>query len=136
MENLARAVIIKDGKILLCKLKDTNFYFLPGGHLDEGEPADVALTREIQEELSVPITDLVPIGTVENFYTDARGPIEEVNNIFTGNLTGEMNPQDTYTTFEWVPMEKVSSIDIRPKILKQILGEEPIMTGFKLVNYE
>lgn len=49
---LSRAVIIDQGNILLCKTLDLkiNFYFLPGGHIENGESARTSLLRELKEE--------------------------------------------------------------------------------------
>jgi len=52
IHTLARAVIIQDNNILLCKTADSNevFYFLPGGHIEDKESAEDALLRELKEE--------------------------------------------------------------------------------------
>ena len=49
---LARAVVIDQDNILLCKTLDlpVSFYFLPGGHVEHGESASSALIRELSEE--------------------------------------------------------------------------------------
>tara|TARA_B110000459_G_C16623323_1_gene503239 strand:+ start:5804 stop:6022 length:219 start_codon:yes stop_codon:yes gene_type:complete len=49
---LSRAAIIHQDKILLCKTVDIdlNFYYMPGGHIENGESAEIALHRELQEE--------------------------------------------------------------------------------------
>lgn len=55
---LVRAVIEKNGNILVCKRKDKDYYFLPGGHIEFGESAENALKREIKEELNLEIINL------------------------------------------------------------------------------
>jgi len=50
---LSRAVIIDQEQILLCKTLDlfpSDFYFLPGGHVEHGESTEKALIRELLEE--------------------------------------------------------------------------------------
>ncbi len=47
-----RLVILKDNKILLCKM--SNFWGLPGGWLDWWENIQTALNRESVEELWIP----------------------------------------------------------------------------------
>lgn len=56
-----RGVIVKDGKIYLCRLARTGFYCLPGGTLEPGETRREGLRREIVEELGAEpvIGDLV-----------------------------------------------------------------------------
>lgn len=48
-----RGVMVKDGKIFLCKLARAGFYCLPGGTLEPGETRLEGLRREIIEELGV-----------------------------------------------------------------------------------
>ena len=49
---ISRAVIIDKNNILLCKTLELeiSFYFLPGGHIENGESAENSLLRELQEE--------------------------------------------------------------------------------------
>ena len=52
-------IIFKDNKILLCQRGPgrslENFWEFPGGKIENGESADQALTRELKEELNLPI---------------------------------------------------------------------------------
>lgn len=55
-----RAVIYKDGKILAVKHKSKtggakDFWAIPGGGLDPGEPLEAGLKREIYEELGIEV---------------------------------------------------------------------------------
>jgi len=45
------AIIIVDGHVLVCDENDDGYSMLPGGRVEIGEPSDVALAREIVEEL-------------------------------------------------------------------------------------
>ncbi len=49
-EVCVRGVIIRRGKILVCRHKEKKYYFFPGGHIDFGETAEAALLRELKEE--------------------------------------------------------------------------------------
>lgn len=58
MQNIhvqARALIIQDEHILLCKTKGLkeNFYFLPGGHVNHAESLIDCLKRELKEEIGL-----------------------------------------------------------------------------------
>jgi ADP-ribose pyrophosphatase YjhB (NUDIX family) len=49
-----RALIIHDGKLLICKLSHNHdFYCLPGGKLDPGETIEAGLERELIEETGI-----------------------------------------------------------------------------------
>lgn len=55
MRYSSRALIIKDKKLLLVTGYGANYYWTPGGSMEEGESAEQALHRELQEELSTKI---------------------------------------------------------------------------------
>ncbi|WP_198654704.1 MULTISPECIES: NUDIX domain-containing protein [Nocardia] len=46
-EIIARAVVRRDGDILLVKQRTKDWSFLPGGHVEPGERVEDALIREI-----------------------------------------------------------------------------------------
>ena len=83
IEFIARAVIRRDGEIILAhKIGESNT-FLPGGHIELEEYAKEALSRELAEELGLgsEIGDFV--GVLEHKFTDRHGTAyEEVNLIF------------------------------------------------------
>lgn len=50
----ARALIIDQGELLMCKLKPHHdFHCLPGGKLDPGETVEACLVRELMEETGI-----------------------------------------------------------------------------------
>lgn len=49
----AGLLVIRDNKLLLAYSKNKKAWYLPGGKIDTGENAVIALLREIQEELNV-----------------------------------------------------------------------------------
>ena len=53
-----RVLIVQDGKVLLVKEADDNWWALPGGGVDHGETIESALAREVEEELGVPTADV------------------------------------------------------------------------------
>jgi ADP-ribose pyrophosphatase YjhB (NUDIX family) len=65
------AIIIHDQKVLLCTVDGLGYWFLPGGRIRFGEPAHLALSRELGEELGhhFPAGRLALV--VENIYLDS-----------------------------------------------------------------
>ena len=89
IEVCVRAVIQSKGRILVCRHKEKKYYFFPGGHVDLGEIAEVALIRELKEELDIKVKGMYFIGIVENVYIERRdrhkehrGKHHEVNLVF------------------------------------------------------
>jgi len=75
------AVIIKDNKVLLIKrLKPNLEYFtFPGGGIEENESIELALKREVKEELSLNVKKFTLLFKLEDQYEDAY------NNMHKGN---------------------------------------------------
>ncbi len=57
VRNSAKALIIKDGKLLAVKLDDNGdmFYIMPGGGQHAGELLPEAVRREVAEELGIDV---------------------------------------------------------------------------------
>ncbi len=56
----AYGIVIRDGKILLCKTRSTGKYVLPGGGVEVGETLEQALCREMMEECGIEVEVLKP----------------------------------------------------------------------------
>ena len=68
-----RAIIIHEGKMLVVKhVQDSNFYALPGGHLELGENVKDCVKREIVEELGVQ-PEIGRLLYVNNYFDDRIG---------------------------------------------------------------
>ncbi|KKR86312.1 MAG: NUDIX hydrolase [Candidatus Uhrbacteria bacterium GW2011_GWF2_41_16] len=49
------AIVINDGKVLLCNTKSTGKYWFPGGSVDLGKKLEDAIRREVREETGIEI---------------------------------------------------------------------------------
>jgi len=81
-ELIVRGVIRERNQILVCKRKDRDYYFLPGGHIEFGEKSEDALIRELNEELNISIKHFSFIGVVENVFKEDDEIHHEVNLVF------------------------------------------------------
>lgn len=127
---VTRAVIIDANHILLCKLDAAAepFYFLPGGKVEQSESAPQALLRELQEELGVTCAIKGFLGVFEQEFTPSyeTRPVHQYNLIFSAASTMLFYPSqprslDTHTTFEWIPLRFLPTIDLRPQHLHTVL---------------
>ncbi|MDB5260652.1 MAG: mismatch repair protein MutT [Candidatus Nomurabacteria bacterium] len=64
----ASGIIIKDNKILLIHRfnGDREYWVLPGGSVEEGETAEIALVREMKEELTIEVKEKKKVFTIPN----------------------------------------------------------------------
>jgi len=123
-EIIVRAVIQKDNKILACKniKKNDNYYYLPGGHVEMGEPADKALVRELKEELNLSVEDTSFIGVIENAYNQENEIHHEINLIFNiraNNVEDKSN--EDHLGFFFFSKNQFSRKTILPKTLKEAI---------------
>ncbi len=119
IEIISRAIIEKKEKILVCRDKINENYFLPGGHVEFGEFSEKALLRELKEELSLETEDIKIIGIAENMY-EAKGKFHhEINFVYHvkgKQITPESNEEHIeFSLFNYKEFEKR---DVRPKKLK------------------
>ncbi len=126
---IARGVIIKDEKLLLCVNSKLPFYFLPGGHVEHGESAAYALERELQEELGFSCAVQRFLGCFEYSFipnNPDKCHSHEYNFIYLVDaldLDSQLVPQspEDHTTFAWVPIAVLHEVDFRPHALKKVL---------------
>jgi ADP-ribose pyrophosphatase YjhB (NUDIX family) len=120
------AVIEHDHKVLLCTVEGLGYWFLPGGRVRFGEPAQRALSRELAEELGhqFPAGRLALV--VENIYRD--GSLQhEVGfyyrlawpaGIADSDLGGGTEPGHS---FRWAAASELNSLRFEPAGLVPVL---------------
>ncbi|MES2214616.1 MAG: NUDIX domain-containing protein [Pseudomonadota bacterium] len=128
---LARAAIIDEGHILLCKTLDLPiaFYFLPGGHIEHGESAEEAALREILEETGARAKITRFIGLLEYSFEPGHNSIchnHEYNIIFEVEsddlkIHSIIPKMEDHIELIWMPLAEISNIDFRPEPLKKLL---------------
>ncbi len=99
-----KVVIKNNNKVLIL-----NKGLLPGGGIDPGESDQDAITRELQEELGVTVTDVQEIGTVVQY----RNLLEKkylINGYTaeletTGGLTDPQDEGEAQFTIQWLTVE-------------------------------
>lgn len=121
-ELIARAFIAQDGQILLCKRKDRDYSFFPGGHVEFGEFIEDALKREIKEEIDIELTECNFIGMNENFFEDGSIHHHEVNIVFEARVKDrDVVAQEDWLKFHWIDAKDLEKTNIFPLTLKNAL---------------
>ncbi len=128
---LARAAIIDQGHVLVCKTLDLEppFYFLPGGHVDKGESIEQALLRELKEEIGIEAKLEHFLGCLEYEFEPGHSSIchnHEYNFIFkieTGEMSADVQLLSREKNLEllWLPMDQLNEVDFRAEPLVELL---------------
>ena len=122
-ETIVRAIITKSGSMLLCRSFEEGHYFLPGGHIEDGETPQEALDRELQEEIGVPVVKKDFITEVENSFVQQGQVKEEVFYVYKAELASmeEVRSWEDHIAYEWIPITDLRKVDFKPqKFLSEI----------------
>ena len=125
MRRRATVFVIDHDKVLFIhRFKNGNeYYVVPGGGLESGETPEQAAVREIKEETSLNIVigkkigELETMGGHEYFYIAQSwsGVLA-----LSGPEAQRQSPDNIYQ-LEWVPLEKLSEIDLRKEVREILL---------------
>ena len=130
---LSRAVVMDQDHILLCKTLDLNpgFYFLPGGHVEQGESVEKALLRELLEETGAKAKIKRFLGCLEYSFEPGHSSIchnHEYNFIFevesdTLKLNHSIPKLEEHIQLVWISLNQMHEIDLRAEPLRLLLPE-------------
>lgn len=119
-EIIARAVIRRDGNLLLARQSTKSWSFLPGGHVEPGERIEPALIREIAEELGTDAKITSFVGAVEHGYLQDGVTHHELNLVFNVAIAdSDPTSQEGHLEFHWLPLDQLADTDIRPGTLTE-----------------
>lgn len=152
MRKASRAIIVKDGKLLVTKRNKfgSEYYILIGGGVSFGENEIQALYRELEEESGVEVKNPRLV------YVENAGDMYGLQHIFLCEYASgepELHPdsmeakisaggQNTYTPM-WLPLSELPGVSFRsPRLQKAILDglqngfpDQPIDITDKYPNY-
>lgn len=124
IECIVRGVCIKEGKILLAYLKEGEYYFLPGGHIEHAESIFHTLERELMEEAAITAHAKELVLTFEHAWQKKDRTVHEINFLVTFEIDGDQDVSSTeeHLEFHWVAIEELKNITFMPKeVLPTIL---------------
>ena len=123
-------ILVKEGKVLLSKLRKDANWTTVGGKVTFGETTEDAILREFREEMGASVTVDRLMGVVELFF-DFKGKIfhqylfvyqlNDVDNsvpVFEGERTMADNPNGIC---RWFSAQDIGSTPIKPDCLKKFL---------------
>ena len=123
IELIVRAVITRGSRLLLAQPTGETWYFLPGGHVEPGEPATYALRRELEEELGISDGQVGGVLAVtENRYEDERGEHHELNLVHRVVVGEDMGgSREAHIAFEWFELSELGAVEVRPPAIAELL---------------
>lgn len=129
-------VAIEDGRVLLHRAEDDDFWALPGGRGELMEPATVTLRREMQEELGIEVDVVRLLWLVENFfryrgfdyhelglYFLMRVPADWLQRTANGPFLGDEHGVRLF--FQWFPLQALPGMRVYPSFLADGLRNLP-----------
>ncbi|WP_342455315.1 NUDIX domain-containing protein [Planococcus sp. A6] len=134
IRNSAKAIIVKDGKVLLTTNEDAegSYYLFPGGGQELGETLPEAAARECIEEIgcAVEVKSLIHIREyigVRHEYAETDSGVHQIEYYFECLLLDDLqsaapsNPDTQQTGFEWVEIEDLLEYRIYPRGIRRFI---------------
>lgn len=120
---------IKEGKVLVARSKGKDKFYIPGGKRENGESDELAVIREIKEELTV---DLLPdsLKYFDTFSAQAHGRPAGVlvqMTCYFGDYTGTIMPDSEIEEVKWLNYHEKDQVAPVDKIIFKDLKEKGLM---------
>lgn len=127
IRNSAKALIIKDGKMLASKINDNGdiFYIMPGGGQDVEELLPETLKRECAEEMGIIVEPKSLVFVIEGLYGES---FHRVDLVFLCDYIGEIHNAEiqgdkNQVGFDWLSIENLINEPLYPsKLRSQIIN--------------
>ncbi len=129
-------ISVHDGKVLLQKPTNEDFYAFPGGHVEFGETNEETLIREFKEEIGADIKVGELQWVAEVFFPWGESPCHQICLYYAIEITDENIPKDGMfmakehledrnfdLEFHWIPIEKTAELEIYPGDSAKLLPE-------------
>ena len=140
-------VVIREGHVLVVRMDNEEFNYLPGGRVEFGETSDCALEREIKEELNCKCKVGRLLFSVENFFRLNDEQFHELGRYYEVELPDNFpfaisnQPFVTYDeghklVFNWVRLQdnSLAEAGLQPKWIRKELLDLPSDTLHLIEN--
>jgi len=122
IRNSAKALIIKDGKMLASKINDKGdvFYIMPGGGQNTEELLPDTVKRECAEEMGIVVEPKSIVFVVEGLHGES---FHRVDLVFLCDYIGEIKNAEIHGDknqigFEWLSIENLMNEPLYPSKLR------------------
>ncbi|MGO9820921.1 MAG: NUDIX domain-containing protein [Solirubrobacteraceae bacterium] len=119
MKVKARAVVVRDGKLLVSRerRRGVEQVILPGGRVRDGEPITDALVRELAEETKL---EVVPLRLLYVAEVVGSYGVHDLNLIWLAEPRDPRAPTDERS---WVSLDSPEAQSIMPPIVEQLAAD-------------
>ena len=129
----AHVVILKENKVLLVQRSNNDQWMagkwaFPGGQLDAGETLEVALKREVKEEVGLDI-DLSDLSYLPSISYKIKHAFFACNKS-SGKAEINANGVHEHEEYKWVTKSEINNMDTVPD-LKEVVNEAFKILGVK-----
>lgn len=128
-------IVIENGRVLVGRADWEDFWYLPGGRVEFGEPSVDSLRRELREEMDAEVEIGRLVWVLENFFEFDGTPFHEVGLYFTASLASdapdlradafERDDKGTRLLFRWVPVSELNAVRLLPSFFVTGLAKLP-----------
>ena len=125
IRNSAKALIIRDGKMLAVRLRDGDdeWYIMPGGGQEPDETLKEAVCREVREELGMEVS----CGDLAFVIEGVNGEsFHRVDLVFRCEYLGEApaaatHPDTMQTGYDWLDIANLNKLPLYPSKLRRAI---------------
>ncbi|NWF82348.1 MAG: NUDIX domain-containing protein [Bryobacteraceae bacterium] len=122
----AALMVVRDGRLLLCKKRRGGALILPGGKIEPGETPEQCVIREVREELGgIKVVNLSLVGSYEDVAARLHGEMHQRIRIelYQGELRGAPQPSAEIAELVWFgPEDNLENVapSLRNKIIPDL----------------
>ena len=122
----SRAIIVREGMILLTHEANSGWWLVPGGGIEEDEPPEKCCVREVEEETGYIVLPLYQFTTLFEYYEEYR----YISHYFICEVTGNGRVQLTDAEVrrgvepQWLPLQEAIDIFSRHQSYADVSEEK------------
>ena len=122
----SRAVVVRDGMILLSHEVNSGWWLVPGGGEEKGETPEECCVREVEEETGLIVKPLQQFLTMYEYYEEYR----YISNYFICEVTGKGHMRLTDAEIrrgvepQWIPLQEAVDIFSRHQSYADVSEEK------------
>lgn len=126
------AILEYNNQILIEQGDNIPFVVIPGGRVKLMEDTNMALNREIKEELGIDISNIEGklMSVIENFFVFDNTQYHELYFVYKYSLNddfnienGQKNLDSLKSKYYWKTLDELNDIEILPKELKKVVKQ-------------